>query len=301
MLRLRLPVDPANVSGECAQQWRFYASRQKRRRSLDLLTPTVLKRYAAYALHAGDAGALSPSPYLHGSADGALLYSCYSSGSGADREVVDAVRKVAAGHCPYCCLRLRTRPKNKRHDNDHHLPRSRFPEFSILSINLVTSCHDCNTHKSAVFATNTGVRRFLHPYFDACLEHPLVEARVSAGPGGVPVIKFQLTQYAATCPYAAIIQTHVEYFDVLERLADEAIGEITRHLQSLASANVELQLARESLLLTASTQLASRPNDPFGHALKAAALSTDLPELLREASSRLPPSRQALAPGKGIP
>ncbi len=50
---------------------------------------------------------------------------------------------------------------------DHALPRSLFPEFSILHENLVPACTMCNSDEKG--RTYRGVRRpdrFIHPYYD---------------------------------------------------------------------------------------------------------------------------------------
>jgi hypothetical protein len=48
---------------------------------------------------------------------------------------------------------------------DHFLPKGAFPLFSILPINLVPACRDCNTGKLSAFAAMAGDQT-LHPYFD---------------------------------------------------------------------------------------------------------------------------------------
>jgi len=48
---------------------------------------------------------------------------------------------------------------------DHYLPKAKFPLISILPINLVPSCADCNKGKSASIAT-TKSKQCIHPYFD---------------------------------------------------------------------------------------------------------------------------------------
>ena len=49
---------------------------------------------------------------------------------------------------------------------DHYLPRSKFPEFSILSLNLIPCCSTCNGRKLEKYQRPDGGALFLHPYFD---------------------------------------------------------------------------------------------------------------------------------------
>jgi hypothetical protein len=62
------------------------------------------------------------------------------------------------GRCPLC-------DQGRATTLDHYLPQSLFPEFSILPLNLVPACGDCNRNKSATYA-QAGVGLFLHAYLD---------------------------------------------------------------------------------------------------------------------------------------
>lgn len=71
--------------------------------------------------------------------------------------------------CPYCTI-LSTQTL------DHYLPKKTYPEFSILSQNLVPSCGTCN--KPRDFRTKTGERALIHPYFDNIRQERLLAATV---------------------------------------------------------------------------------------------------------------------------
>ncbi|WP_423186822.1 hypothetical protein ACO1PK_00990 [Alishewanella sp. d11] len=60
--------------------------------------------------------------------------------------------------CPYCGFGHVT-------TLDHYLAKANYPCFSVLAINLVPSCADCNKGKSSSLATTKG-NQSLHPYFD---------------------------------------------------------------------------------------------------------------------------------------
>lgn len=60
--------------------------------------------------------------------------------------------------CPYCGIGITT-------TLDHYLPKTRFPLLSVLTLNLIPSCKDCNTDKRVGFAT-TEAMQTLHPYFE---------------------------------------------------------------------------------------------------------------------------------------
>lgn len=61
--------------------------------------------------------------------------------------------------CPYCS-------QGDVEELDHFLPKTDngYPEFSIIPINLVPSCHRCN-HKKHEFIPTTKGNQFVHPYF----------------------------------------------------------------------------------------------------------------------------------------
>lgn len=62
------------------------------------------------------------------------------------------------GKCPFCGFTdVRTL--------DHYLPKAKFPKLSVVPMNLVPSCRDCNSGKGVVTAT-TEETQSLHPYFD---------------------------------------------------------------------------------------------------------------------------------------
>jgi hypothetical protein len=288
VLKLDLPVSAASAYEACAEHWENYASRQRRRENLDSLTPTVLSRYSDYLEHEGDPSALGSSSTPRGSTDGDFLYDCYASGNGADSGAVRAARATSRGYCPYCGLRLRRRPMNKNHESDHHLPRSVFPEFSILCVNLVSACHDCNEHKGAGCVTKTGRRRLLHPYFDDCLDLQLLECEVFVTPQGGVGVRFQLSPAAQLCAVFDVVEEHVEFFDLRERLADDVQGELVGLLQALATEDNSLPTVRNRLATMSLSRTRARPNDPVGLALSAAGRSRDLKALLEEARRRLP-------------
>lgn len=56
---------------------------------------------------------------------------------------------------------------------DHYLPRTEFPEFSIMRANLVPACPHCNSSVKGSHVKGTNPERFIHPYFDTWADKPL--------------------------------------------------------------------------------------------------------------------------------
>jgi len=62
------------------------------------------------------------------------------------------------GICPLCSHREVT-------TLDHYLPKAEYPRLSVVPINLVPSCSDCNKSKLVSYPTQPN-QETLHPYFD---------------------------------------------------------------------------------------------------------------------------------------
>lgn len=72
------------------------------------------------------------------------------------------LKEMELTFCPFCS------EAGTPNTLDHFLPKEKYPEFSILSKNLVRACDICqgaDAKGSKVF-NNEGERLFLHPYFD---------------------------------------------------------------------------------------------------------------------------------------
>lgn len=88
------------------------------------------------------------------------LYSQHMTPSTKEaRNIYDKLKSLAKnGICPFCGFgQVKTL--------DHFLPKSKYPLFSVLPLNLVASCRDCNTGKGNTIATKGGEQP-LHPYYD---------------------------------------------------------------------------------------------------------------------------------------
>ena len=75
------------------------------------------------------------------------------------RHIYDNLMLLAEGKCPFCGgIGI---PRNL----DHFFPNAYYPQFSILPLNLVPACRDCNMDKGSTFAT-VAEEQILHPYLD---------------------------------------------------------------------------------------------------------------------------------------
>lgn len=75
------------------------------------------------------------------------------------RYFYDKVRAMSTNNiCPFCGIRIVKTV-------DHYLPKSLYPIFSVIPINLLPSCSDCNKLKDDYFP-RCHEKELLHPFFD---------------------------------------------------------------------------------------------------------------------------------------
>lgn len=83
-------------------------------------------------------------------------------------------------YCPMC-------GNTGRDALDHYLAKANYPEFSILSFNLVPTCTACNSKRSNSANAQGTLLPLIHPYFDGPrLNSPLVWVEINADKGSVP-------------------------------------------------------------------------------------------------------------------
>ncbi|MDF3680290.1 HNH endonuclease, partial [Enterobacter hormaechei] len=98
------------------------------------------------------------------------------------REYYDDMLVSSGEKCPFCGDIGQTK------NIDHFLPVAHYPEFSVMPINLVPSCRDCNMgEKGQVFAVDEE-HQAIHPYIDKDIffrEQWIYANFVSGTPGAI--------------------------------------------------------------------------------------------------------------------
>lgn len=106
--------------------------------------------------------------------DGYFLYHQYDNSresmSKLHSKIIEANNGEIVLKCPICELRDAT-------DLDHYVPRQLFPEFSVLSYNLIPTCHKCNNKKSTEWRDG-GKRLFFNAYYDTPTDELLFDVTV---------------------------------------------------------------------------------------------------------------------------
>lgn len=282
MLKLKAPVpEGADLAAACRRQFGAYvmACRGDKKQHLMSLKPMVEAAYNSYVMSAPFVSKL-PALFSVGTRDGDRLFHCYQSGGGVDRDILTEVGRVSVEYCPYCGLRMRQKPGSQSPDRDHFLPRSVFPEFSILSVNLVQCCDDCNSVKGARFKDASGSDLFLHPYFDRVLEMRVLLAQAVVVRGTLQFV-FRVDEPTIAESDRQRVRRHVDSLGVLDRMADEAQHQLPRVVNALGFGGASIENMRDGLHKLAARELRDRPNDPIGLALEAVGRMNDFQDVLR--------------------
>ncbi len=75
------------------------------------------------------------------------------------RPIYDSILLSAKlGICPFCSQRQAT-------TLDHYLPKTEYPRLTVVPINLVPCCKDCNDIKDILFPLAAN-QELIHPYYD---------------------------------------------------------------------------------------------------------------------------------------
>jgi hypothetical protein len=177
--------------------------------------------------------------------------------NGRERSVYNRIRGSSRfGRCALCAQRdVKTL--------DHHLPKAIFPEFSVLPMNLVPSCFECNGAKDVHVPRRFSEQTF-HPYFDNWDSLELVRASIVIE--NTVFVEFHINSEGLPSDIAERAFTHFWKLDLATLYSEHA--------------SVELVQKREYFVLTFE--------DDGPEALRA--------ELLRECQSRQRPFPNAWQP-----
>ena len=128
------------------------------------------------------------------------------------------------GLCVYCDISV-------AHEMDHFLPKSVFPEFAVLSANLVPSCGRCNRLKGESAFQPSGARYF-HSYLDS-VDFQFVRAALHMADGALYCV-FELDIPSPTCPVIAEgIELEFDELQLISRYQTAANLEMGEQLVSV--------------------------------------------------------------------
>lgn len=153
------------------------------------------------------------------------------SKSGQGRNEYD--RMLANSKKSRCCFCSYEDPT----ELDHFLPKSVFPEFSILPINLIPSCHRCNKLKASATPTSAA-NCYIHPYYEEYADLVWLETRLNFDFSGSLTITYHIsgTLEASQPTLAARIERQFKSLQLHQRYslqASEEVSAIAYRLENL--------------------------------------------------------------------
>ena len=124
-------------------------------------------------------------------------------------------------HCCFCSY-------NDPTELDHFLPKSVFPEFSILPINLVPSCHYCNKLKASATPTSAA-SSYIHPYYEEYSNLIWLEAKLNFNDVGNPTVTYQIPNSLKVShpELATRIEHQFQVLQLNQRYSVQASGEVS--------------------------------------------------------------------------
>ncbi|MGW5740211.1 HNH endonuclease [Amycolatopsis sp. NPDC003861] len=135
----------------------------------------------------------------------------------------EAMELTYKGLCPMCC-------SAQVKDLDHYLPRSLYPEFSLLSLNLVPICSRCNGTKRSKIGT-VG-ERFVHAFYDDLPEdRPALRVDLSFESRGIRA-DFSVNP-ALPGDLFKLVEYHFNNLELSEHYSVLASQELVERLQAL--------------------------------------------------------------------
>lgn len=115
---------------------------------------------------------------------------------------IEELRKSHGGEiCPMCGGENPT-------TLDHYLMKRQYPEYALLSYNLVPACSSCNQARGERLFDKATQARVLHPYYDDCMSTPLI--KLSFDPGGVGPDFQVVYMLPVTDPSFSNVEFHVQ-------------------------------------------------------------------------------------------
>lgn len=105
--------------------------------------------------------------------------------------------------CPYCLVR-------QPGAWDHYMPKSKYPEFSVFSANLIWVCDKCNNKKSDGLVE--GIKETIQTYFDILPDEDLLKCNIKVLRDNIPIVRF----YIPNPRNLDIINSLINHFNAFE-------------------------------------------------------------------------------------
>jgi 5-methylcytosine-specific restriction endonuclease McrA len=200
---------------------------------LNTLKPKISKRYFQYQRNYLLDALETISSGSYTSQEQADLENCYSSTTASFGEIVKQIKESQhrdlQGTCQYCGIQ-------KPNTIDHYLPKSDFPEFSVLALNLIPCCGDCNTKKNNYWL-DKGFRGIINFYIDNLPQIQFLFCDITIdSTNELPNVNFRLTiPKTIDKRLRTIINNHFKRLDLCNKYLEFINDFITDKINSIVS------------------------------------------------------------------
>ncbi len=191
-------------------------SKKGHKATLKALKSDLFKRYSIYERNTQKLEDIAPSDKFNGIGKKALLH-CYEVGTkpleALKVAIFNTLGDIGKSYCPYCLI---SEPRTM----DHYLPKELFPEFSVLPINLIPCCFDCNNTRGKKWLTGS-IRNTINAYFDAIENKRFLYASFDVK-DEIPQVIFSLKNEEGIPSYIfEIIKNHFDTFKLQARYRNQ--------------------------------------------------------------------------------
>lgn len=131
----------------------------------------------------------------------------------AKTKIKSNLPQILKAKCPYCMISAHS-------TFDHYLDKSDYPEFSLLSLNLIPACAECNSLKQSLKCDSSGNRLFVNFIFDKLPSYPFLKYDIDIE-GGEIVLKRIYLEFQDKKSINKIIMNHFDKLDLINRLKDQ--------------------------------------------------------------------------------
>lgn len=157
------------------------------------------------------------------------LYKLFDSESEHSNKLKQSIKNISK-KCPYCSI-------DTSSHLDHYLPRSKFPEFSVLSLNLIYACSICNSkYKGDKYLNNNRERLYINPYFDNFIDDiAFLKCDIEISEASIyPKFNFYIdTELRNTYSYEyKIVKNHFDNLNLNKRYIDQIVEEKFRRFKN---------------------------------------------------------------------
>lgn len=168
------------------------------------------------------------------------LQSCYGDNVEFNKKevIIQKMQTVAMqAVCPYCGI-------SEPDTLDHYLPKGKFPEFSVMSINLIPSCGTCNRNKGEKWLEDN-TRRIINFYYDPVPKEKILNVvfEYEDESADIPEIAFSLTNEGAVAEsFFKTIEYHFRDLKLFERFGKQVSDKISGIHHELMEGAIQLSV-----------------------------------------------------------